>query len=81
MYLAAFAWGSELIQNLIDLIFIIDLILRFFVDKTKTDNYSTFEQLKPNEKFKNTIKNYFFGDFLMHAVPCLPLHYIHLPFD
>ena len=79
MALAAFSTGDAVPREVfaIELIFVLELILNFFVATEKTGN-KTEQNKRP--KFTKVAKKYFFSwRFLFHLIPCLPLQAITLP--
>ena len=73
MYLAAFGAGSPLKQNLLELVFLLDVILSFFVEYIPE---SAAEP--PVRDFKGIARHYLRGKFAKEAIPLIPLQLVHL---
>jgi len=73
MYLAAFGAGSLLKQNLLELIFLLDVILSFFVEYIPES-----ADEPPVRDFKGIAKHYLRGKFAKEAIPLIPLQLVQL---
>ena len=63
-------------QNFLEVIFIIDLVMNFFVEYTpvKTGQHNI-------RKFSLIAQNYLKGQFLFDVIPIIPFHLISLPYN
>ena len=77
MYLATFIYEAYTFSRL-EIMFILDILLRFFIDEGEITSGNHMSH--GSHKFSVTAKNYLFGQFITHVIPCVPFHYFKLPF-
>ena len=73
MFIMAFGQGNKTTQNIIEIIYLIDMITTFFVE------YIPEQEGVPKIKdHYNIAKRYLNNNFIREAIPLFPLHYIEI---